>query len=140
MKVLVVGGAGREHASVRALQRSGPELYAVMGNQNPGIRRAANAALIHDPADVPTVVAWAKARGVALAVVGPEAPLAAGIADALEAAGIPAVGPDREAAQLETSKEVTRDLMRDHKNPGLNDYWAFDRISDFRDWLNDCGL
>lgn len=126
MKVLVVGGGGREHAIVKALQRSGPDVYAVMGNQNPGIRRAAKEALVHDVTDVPTVVAWAKARGVDLAVVGPEAPLAAGIVDALEAAGIPTVGPDREAAQLETSKEFTRDLMRDRKIPGLIDYWAFD--------------
>src|SRR5207247_5613326 len=98
VKVLVVGGGGREHAIVKALQRSGPELYAVMGNPNPGIRRAAKEVLIHDITDVPTVVAWAKARGADLAVIGPEAPLAAGIVDALEAAGIPAVGPDREAA------------------------------------------
>lgn len=138
MKVLVVGGGGREHAIVKALQRSGPDVYAVMGNQNPGIRRAAKEALVNDVTDVPTVVAWAKARGVDLAVVGPEAPLAAGIVDALEAAGIPTVGPDREAAQLETSKEFTRDLMRDRKIPGLIDYWAFDRIEDFRAWLNDC--
>src|SRR3989304_7930532 len=98
MKVLVVGGGGREQAIVKALQRSGPELYAVMGNQNPGIRRAANAALIHDPADVPTVVAWAKARGVDLAGVGPGAPPAPGIAGGPGAAAVPAAGPGPEAA------------------------------------------
>jgi len=138
MKILVVGGGGREHAVVKALQRSGPEIYAVMGNQNPGIRRAAKEVLVHDVTDVPTVVAWAKARGMDLAVVGPEAPLAAGIVDALETAGVPTVGPDREAAQLETSKEFTRDLMREHKIPGLIDYWAFDRLEDFQTWLGDC--
>ena len=137
MKVLVVGGGGREHAIVKALERNGPAVYAAMGNQNPGIRRAAKEVLIHDVTDVPTVVAWAKARGVDLAVVGPEAPLAAGIVDAFDAAGIPAVGPGREAARLETDKEFTRDLMREHGIPGLVGYWAFDRIEDFREWLSD---
>jgi phosphoribosylamine--glycine ligase len=138
MKVLVVGGGGREHAIVKALQRNGPDLYAVMGNANPGIRRASKEVLIHDVTDVPTVVAWAKARQIDLVVVGPEAPLAAGIVDALEIAGIPTVGPDREAAQLETSKEFARDLMRDHRISGMIDYWAFDRLGDFQAWLNDC--
>ena len=137
MKVLVVGGGGREHAIVKALQESGIELYAVMGNQNPGIRRASKDVLVHDVTDIATVVAWAKSRGIDMAVIGPEAPLAAGIVDALDAAGIPAVGPEREAARLETSKEFTRDLMRDHRIPGLVDYWAFDRLADFRGWLRD---
>ena len=142
MRVLVVGGGGREHAIAKALVRASkpPELYAVMGNPNPGIRRAAKEALVHDVTDVPTVVAWAKARGIDLAVVGPEAPLAAGIVDALEAEGTPCVGPDREAARLETSKEFTRDLMREHRIPGLVDYWAFDRLEDFREWLNDADV
>ena len=135
MNVLVVGGGGREHAIVKALRRSGADVFAAMGNQNPGIRKAAKDALVHDVSDVPTVVAWAKARGVDLAVIGPEAPLAAGIVDALDAAGIPTVGPDREAARLETDKEFTRDLMREHRIPGLVDYWAFDRVDDFRKWL-----
>ncbi len=140
MKVLVVGGGGREHAIVRSLQRSGSEIYALMGNANPGIRRASKEVLVHDVTDVPTVVAWAEARQVDLAIVGPEAPLAAGIVDALEVAGVPAVGPDREAARLETSKEFTRDLMREHRIPGLIDYWAFDRLEDFHAWLGDCDI
>ena len=137
MKVLVVGGGGREHAIIRALERSSASLYVAMGNPNPGIRKAAKEVLIHDVTDVPTIVAWAKARGVELAVIGPEAPLGAGIVDALDAAGIPAVGPDRESARLETDKEFTRDLMRDHRIPGLVKYWAFDELHGFRKWLDD---
>jgi phosphoribosylamine--glycine ligase len=140
MKVLVVGGGGREHAIAKALARSEPDLYAAMGTPNPGIRRMSKEALLHDLTDVPTVVAWAKARGVDLAVIGPEAPLAAGIVDALDAAGIPAVGPDREAARLETDKEFTRELMREHRIPGLVEYWAFDRIEAFREWLDDTDI
>jgi len=138
VKALLVGGGGREHAIAKSLAKSGADLYAVMGNQNPGIRRAAREVLVHDITDVATVVAWAKSRGVDIAVIGPEAPLAAGIVDALDVAGVPAVGPDREAARLETSKEFTRDLMREHKIPGLVNYWAFHRLPDFRDWLREC--
>ena len=138
MKALLVGGGGREHAIAKSLAKSGADLYAVMWNQNPGIRRAAREVLVHDITDVATVVAWAKSRGVDIAVIGPEAPLAAGIVDALDVAGVPAVGPDREAARLETSKEFTRDLMREHKIPGLVNYWAFHRLPDFRDWLREC--
>src|SRR2546427_5048181 len=65
-----------------------------MGNQNPGIRKAAKDVLIHDVSDVPTVVAWTKARGVDLAVIGPEAPLAAGVVGALDAAGGSTGGPE----------------------------------------------
>jgi len=135
VKVLLVGGGGREHAIAKALLPSRVDLYAVMGNHNPGIRRASKEVLLHDVTDVATVTAWATARGIDLAVIGPEAPLAAGIVDALEAAGIPTVGPDREAARLETSKEFARDLMREHRIPGLVDYWAFDRLEDFEAWL-----
>ena len=140
MKVLVVGGGGREHAIAKALERSGADLYAAMGTPNPGIRGTSKEVLLHDVTDVPTVVAWAKARGVDFAVIGPEAPLAAGIADALDAAGIPAVGPDREAARLETDKEFTRDLMREHRIPGIVGYWVFDRIEDFHKWLRDAAV
>jgi len=135
VKVLLVGGGGREHAIAKALLRSRVDLYAVMANHNPGIRRAATEVLLHDVTDVPTVTAWANARGIDLAVIGPEAPLAAGVVDSLEAASIPTVGPDREAAQLETSKEFARDLMRDFRIPGTIDYWAFDRLEDFHAWL-----
>src|SRR2546428_4126595 len=96
VNVLVVGGGGREHAIVKALRRSGADVFAAMGNQNPGIRKAAKDVLVHDASDVPTVVAWAKARGVDLAVIGPEAPLAAGIGDAADPAGAPPARPGRD--------------------------------------------
>ena len=99
MKALVVGGGGREHAIVEALRRSGAEILAAMGNQNPGIRRAAVDVLLGDVTAVDRIVAWAKGHAAGLAVIGPEAPLDRGIVDALEAAGIPTVGPSREAAR-----------------------------------------
>lgn len=137
MRVLVVGGGGREHAIVEALRRSHADIYAAMPNQNPGIRRAAKEVLLLDLTDVNRIVSWAKEQGVEIAVIGPEAPLEKGIADLLEAAGIATVGPSREAAKLETNKEFTRQLMRDNRIPGLPQFWAFDRLSDFEQFLKE---
>jgi phosphoribosylamine---glycine ligase len=137
VKVLVVGGGGREHAIVEALRRAGAEIYAAMANQNPGIRRAAKEVLLGDVVAVDRIADWAMARGTELAVIGPEAPLAAGIVDRLEAAGIPTVGPNREAAQLETDKGFTRALMREHGIPGLPQHWLFDSLGGFEGFVKD---
>src|SRR5881409_4207968 len=137
MKVLVVGGGGREHAIVEALRRSQADIYAAMSNHNPGIRRRSKDVLLGDVTDVERIVSWAKGYGIELAVIGPEAPLEKGITDALEAAAIPTVGPSREAAQLETDKEFTRTLMRDHQIPGFPQFWAFDTLAGFEEFVND---
>ncbi|UCE91699.1 MAG: phosphoribosylamine--glycine ligase [Methanobacteriota archaeon] len=114
MKVLAVGGGGREHAIVEALVRSGANVYACMKNSNPGIRRAAVDCLLADETGVAKVVEYATGKGVSLAVIGPEAPLEKGLADSLEAAGIPTASPSRAAAMIETSKVFARELMLKH--------------------------
>jgi phosphoribosylamine---glycine ligase len=103
-----VGGGGREHALVRTLLRgtSAPEVLATPGNA--GIARDGVECL---PAG--DVVAQARERGVDLVVVGPEAPLVAGLVDELQGAGIAAFGPTREAARIEGSKAYAKELMRD---------------------------
>ena len=88
MKVLAVGGGGREHAAVEALFRSGSEIYAVMKNANPGIIARSKEHLLCDEKDIDKVCAFAKEKGVELAFIGPEAPLEKGIVDALEAIGV----------------------------------------------------
>src|ERR671924_376230 len=107
-RVLVVGGGGREHALVRTLLRSpqAPEVLCAPGNA--GIARDGVECL---PDDDP--VALARERDVDLAVVGPEAPLVAGLVDDLAAAGVAAFGPTRAAARIEGSKAYAKQLMRD---------------------------
>src|SRR5438094_6068411 len=97
MKVLVVGGGGREHAIVEALRRSQADIYAAMANQNPGIRRRSKDVLLGDVTDVERIVSWAKGHGIELAMIGPEATLEKGITDALAASAIPTLGPSQQA-------------------------------------------
>lgn len=113
MKVLVLGGGGREHALVNALNRSGlaPELLCAPGN--PGIAREATCLGDLDPLDLDAVVEVARAEGVDLVVPGPEAPLVAGVVDRLAEAGIRAFGPTAEAARLEGSKSYAKEAMRE---------------------------
>jgi phosphoribosylamine--glycine ligase len=108
--VLVIGTGGREHALVRALvaDTGVDRVHAAPGN--PGM--AAHATLhAVDPMDGEAVAALARALGVGLTVIGPEAPLVAGVADAVRAAGVPCFGPTAEAALLEGSKAFAKDVM-----------------------------
>ena len=111
MKILVLGGGGREHAIVKALARSSrnPELFCAPGN--PGISADATCLPDLDPTEIDAVVEAAGEMGIDLVVVGPEAPLVAGVVDALSAAGIRAFGPGRDAARLEGSKAFAKEAM-----------------------------
>ncbi|WP_294514343.1 phosphoribosylamine--glycine ligase [uncultured Intestinimonas sp.] len=116
MKVLVVGGGGREHAIVRTLAKS-PKidaLYCAPGNG--GIAAQAQCVPIK-ATDVEAMVAWAKEHAMDFVVVAPDDPLALGMVDALEAAGIPAFGPRANAAIIEASKVFSKALMEKYHIP-----------------------
>ena len=110
MTVLVLGSGGREHALALACHRD-PEVAAVhVAPGNPG---TASFATNHplDPCDCDAVVSLARGLEADLVVVGPEAPLVAGVADALRESGIDCFGPSAEAAQLEGSKAFAKEVM-----------------------------
>lgn len=111
MRVLLVGGGAREHALGVALHTAGAELFVIASNLNPGLRALAKEYATADPTAPGAVVQLAQTRRIHYAVIGPEAPLAAGVGDALRAANIPVVGPSKAGARIETSKRFCRELL-----------------------------
>lgn len=128
MKVLVLGGGGREHAVVRALATSASVREVVCAPGNPGIAVQARC-VPADPTDPDAIVALAGAEAVDLVVVGPEAPLVAGVSDALRAAGVAVFGPDAAAAELEGSKAFCKDVLVGAGVPTAG-YWTGDDVSE----------
>lgn len=115
MRILIVGGGAREHALAwRLAQDPGVEVIGAPGNAGTA---TVGRNIDLDPTDAQRVVAVAKKESVDLAIVGPEAPLVAGVVDALQANGIDAFGPNQEAAQLEGSKIFSKEFMARHDIP-----------------------
>ncbi|MFA6679741.1 MAG: phosphoribosylamine--glycine ligase, partial [Candidatus Methanomethylophilaceae archaeon] len=135
MKVLTVGGGGREHAAVEALFRSGAEIYAVMKNANPGIIARSKKYKIIDEKNVKDVCAFAKENDVELAYIGPEAPLSVGIVDALEGIGVKCAAPTKAAARIETSKTFMRELVQKYNIAGNLKFASFDNAKDAEAYL-----
>jgi phosphoribosylamine--glycine ligase len=119
MKVLVVGNGAREHAIAKALARSDVELYAAMARRNPGIAGLSKEVVILDINDTE---AYGRFEDIDAAFIGPEAPLAAGVTDALNQIGVPVVGPTKAASRLEWSKAYTREFLDEHSIDGNPDF------------------
>ncbi|MBP2172933.1 phosphoribosylamine--glycine ligase [Methanococcus voltae] len=131
MKVLLVGGGAREHAIAIALKRNKDvQLYTLMKIKNPGIIELSEEVSFNPETDVEAVVDFAKKIKPVLAVIGPEAPLGAGVANALRELDIPTAGPDKLPAQIETSKEFMRNLFKKYNVNGSLSYAAFNEYSE----------
>src|SRR5688500_600406 len=118
MKVLVIGSGGREHALAWKLAQSPRVTQVLVAPGNAGTATEARCRNVAIPADdVAALLQLARAEAVALTVVGPEGPLAAGIVDAFTAAGLRCFGPTQRAAQLESSKAFAKDFLARHRIP-----------------------
>ncbi len=137
MKVLVVGGGGREHALVWKLAQSPKvtEIFCAPGN--PGMKELAKLVDI-SAEDIPGLLAFAKKEGIDLTVVGPEAPLVAGLTDVFEAEGLLVAGPSAYAAQLEGSKSFAKELMYWNRVPTA-DYKVFDDPEAAKQYVRQAG-
>lgn len=123
MKVLVIGGGGREHALAWKLAQAEGVQQVFVAPGNAGTARDPQLTNL-DITDKAALRAWAQAQGIALTVVGPEAPLAAGVVDEFRTHGLPIFGPTKAAAQLESSKAFSKAFMQRHGIPTAR-YQAF---------------
>ena len=140
-KILVIGSGAREHAIVRALDRSPQDkaLYCLASNINPGIADLCNEFIVDNINHPEIATNYAKEVGAGLAIIGPENPLSNGVADALWEAGVKVVGPKKDLAQIETSKGFTRDLLEEYNIPGGPKYQTFNSMYRVSEFLNDLG-
>ncbi len=139
MKILVIGSGGREHALAWKLAQSPSVARVYVAPGNAGTAREAKCENIGISAtDVPALFSFAKDRGIALTVVGPEAPLAAGVVDSFRDGGLRIFGPTRLAAQLESSKAFAKDFLARHRIPTA-EYRVFTELAPALDYIHDRG-
>ncbi len=133
MKVLVIGGGGREHAIVDALSRSAQveKIYCAPGNA--GIARQAECVAIRET-EVERLRDFAAGEGIGLTVVGPEVALAAGVVDCFKAAGLRIFGPTKAATRIESSKEFAKELMAKYNVPTAG-FRTFTEYAAARDYV-----
>ncbi len=141
MNICIVGSGAREHAIARALNRSpqNPTLFCFGSNVNPGIAEQCEVFETGTISNPDSVLNFAKECKIDLVIIGPEAPLAAGVADALWAAAVPCVGPTKNHAQIESSKGFTRNLLKKYSVPGGPKYNVFDSMVGVQKFLIDLG-
>ena len=135
--IVVVGSGAREHAILAALARSKskPTLLCFGSANNPGISALCTATTVGKLTDGQAIVDFAKQLNATLAVIGPEAPLASGVADLLRAKGIPTVGPSQALAQIESSKGFALELLERHGVAGIPKFREFKSLDGAREYL-----
>jgi phosphoribosylamine--glycine ligase len=136
--ILLVGNGAREHALAEAISRSEqkPRLFSFMKTNNPGIASLSEKIKLGSYADLEAIIGFATENKIEFAVIGPEDPLNNGVVDALAKIGIPAVGPTKSLARLETSKSFTRNLVSKYNIPGNPQFQVFTAIDGVEDFLN----
>jgi len=136
--ILLVGNGAREHAMAEAIMRSAEKqlLFSYMKANNPGIASLSEKTKIGGYADLTAITLFAQENKIELAVIGPEDPLNNGVVDALALTGIPAVGPNKSLARLETSKSFTRNLVNKYNIPGNPRYQVFTSMNGVETFLN----
>lgn len=131
IRVLLIGGGGREHAIARAIKKNEKtKLFAVMKNRNPGITKLCEDFKIMKETEISRVADYAEEKSIDFAISGPEDPLANGIANELEKRNIPCIGPEREVARIESEKAFARKLMDKYKIPGNLSFAYFDNAEE----------
>ncbi len=140
IRILLIGSGGREHAIAEALVRNeNTKLYSVMAGRNPGIMKVSESYKICDICDPASVSNFAEKNDIRLAVVGPEAPLANGVVDALESRGILVAGPKKTLARVESDKAFCRYLMQKHNIAGTPEFGIFVSASDACKFIDESG-
>ncbi|MFX1455436.1 MAG: phosphoribosylamine--glycine ligase [Promethearchaeota archaeon] len=136
---LIIGHGAREHVIGETLVKGGAKLFAFMSFKNAGLDDLSEEIKIQSETDFKEILDFGKKNNVDFAVIGPEAPLVVGIVNALEKGGIPCVGPNIEAAQLEGSKVFMRALLEKYKIPSNVKNKMFDSMDHLESYIKDIG-
>ena len=141
MNILIIGSGAREHILTKACAQSPTpcQLFCIGSSLNPGIKKLCADYAVMNMFQVEAVLQQARQWTIQMAIIGPEAPLEQGLADAFERQGILTVGPKKKSAQLETSKAFTRNLFSNYRIPGSPQYRLFHTLDDVKPFLHQLG-